>query len=193
MLKARTAVLLPAAYPIVRNIFTAKTTNGWQVWAPFTNKLICGLTLPGDVGYVAWADTLPVLRPAVLTIRDSSIIISYPDTAFRYWTINNIKHSERQLTLPRTCVDSLNQISAWIQTGFSGVWQVNEKEIPKLLPAVLRKNLINNLPLPYNWKIYNLNGDELKAEQLSNNTYYIFEARLNGAIVYRKKHLVKEI
>jgi hypothetical protein len=162
-----------------------------QVWKPFANKLICGINLPGDAGYVNWVDSLPNLHPAILTIRDSAIILTYPDTAFRYWTINQIKHSERQLNLPHNYMDSLNLVSAWIQTGLTGVWQVSQKEITKLLPAVVKKSRIHNLPQPYSWKIYDLKGVEMDAEQINNNDYYIFEALLNGSVVYHQKHLVK--
>jgi hypothetical protein len=161
-----------------------------QIWAPFSNKIIVALKLPGDVAYADWVDSLPALPAALIALTADSMILSYPDTSLKYWAISNTKIKSARLSLPLNYTDSLGQISAWVQTGYSGVWQVSEKRAPNLLPDVLIKSGLTRLPHPYTWQIYNMHNEPVKPGQVLAGSSYIFEAKLHGVAVYREKHLV---
>ena len=108
------------------------------------------------------------------------------------WTISNTQIKSTKLSLPLNYTDSLGQVSAWVQTGYSGIWQVCEKKAPSLLPDVLIKSGLTSLPGPYTWQIYNIHNEPVKPGLMLGGTSYIFEAKLHGVIVYREEHLVNE-
>lgn len=163
-----------------------------QIWQPFSNKLTGILRLPGDINYIGWVDSLPALHSVQLTLHMDSIVLSCVDTGLKYWTIGSERKMQKELSLPVAFIDSLKRISAWVQTGYSGVWQVTEKEVPNLLPAKLKKTMLARLPRPYIWKIFAENNVSVNPEKVTPGSYYIFEACLGTTIVYRKKHWVEK-
>lgn len=174
-----------------------------QIWDPWNNKKIAAVQLPGTTMIYALdfieRDRIIDFSPIDVLISDS-ISFSHSHSGLKYWTIGFAKYSSSQLKLPLNYLDSLNEISAWIQTGDFGYWRCDKKAIFNGIAMNANQANLNiatiqtignySLPKEYKWKAYDIYGQEISPKNIHSAGIYILEGKcLNSETVYRKKHV----
>ena len=177
------------------------TFEKFNIWNPWTNQKVLGMTFSGSlqVGLMDFIDENRILNfsPIEYTVSDS-IHFTHPHSGIEYWTVGNDNYSSNELTLSLTYLDSLDEISAWIKTGITGVWRVDEKS------SIITSNTnwnqqfevstthcldYNNLPTTYSWKAYDLLGQSLAVDEIKTAGIYVLEATdKQNKILHRAKH-----
>ncbi|HLP51313.1 MAG TPA: hypothetical protein VK154_10545 [Chitinophagales bacterium] len=186
------------------NTITTTDYEKFQIWDPWTNTKIAGMYLTGSV-YVALMQFIPSdkmlsFTPIDIVITDS-VRVSHTNPGHVFYTVGNVKYFEEELVLPITYADTLDVISAWVKTGYTGAWRVDEKNvivntaIPQNLTGELFLSTVQNiekykLPQGYNWIAYNMVGAVVPADNINTPGLYVLEGYSpQNTLAYRKKHV----
>ncbi len=174
----------------------------FQIWNPWTNTKVAGIYLTGTM-YVAMMEFIDEERilsfePIEVSFSDS-IKLTHTNSGLVFWTIGNLKYVQQELSLPLSYSDSLDEISAWIKTGYTGAWRVTEKNItigisennnPNIALSTIQKIGDIILPARYNWLIHDIFGTVIPNSGIETSGVYIIEGYdQNNILVYRKKHI----
>ena len=186
------------------NTIVSSDYEKFQILNPWTNTKVAGIYLTGSVyvGLMQFVDDDKILsfQPIEVEISDS-IKFTHSNPGFVFWTIGNVKYYTPELKLPLTYSDSLDEISAWIKTGYTGAWRVDEKDISFITAISQRLNStvtfstiqnIENYTLPegYNWVAYDIFGSNISTKEINEPGLYVIEGyNQQNTLVYRKKHV----
>lgn len=175
----------------------------FNVWNPWNNTKVLGLSFDGSM-YVALMDFIDPSKmlafDAIDVVGSDSLRFNHAHPGLAYWTIGTDKIFVNQLVLSLDYLDSLNLISAWIKTGHTGAWRVENKEL--LLTSVADapisgvtaatvQNIGNTtLSSQYTWMAVDMLGNRMAAKHISVPGFYILEAYdAKQSLRYRNKHV----
>ena len=186
------------------NSYMSTDYEKFQVWDPWTNTKIAGIYLTGSVSVAGMQfiedEKILAFDPIDVQISDS-IKFTHSHPGFVFWTIGNVRYSAAELKLPLTYADSLDEISAWVKTGYTGAWRIDEKQVTTATSIPQNQNLpislatvqnIDNYVLPeaYNWMAYNVLGAAVSPQKINTPGLYILTGYdKQNVLVYRKKHV----
>lgn len=174
-----------------------------QIWDPWTNAKILGINTNSNIYAEAeFIDSNKIIcfADVAVTVNDS-ITLSHTHPGLKFWTIGQQKIETSTLTLPLLYLDSLNLISAWIQTGFTGVWRVNNKSILSAVPATTANQELNFPTIQkigqnsfkgehITWTATNLLGQTVDVARLNTGGMYVVSGYDQFArLIYRKRHI----
>lgn len=174
-----------------------------QVWDPWANTKVFGINTNSNIYAEAeFIDSNKIIRFSDIEVSiTDSISLSHTHSGLKFWTIGKQKIATNTLTLPMQYLDSLNIISAWIQTGFTGVWRVTNKSIlSSVLPTATNSKwhfstiqkigttVFNKESI--RWMATNLLGQTVDVDQISTGgVYVVCGYDQNAKLVYRKRHI----
>jgi hypothetical protein len=185
------------------NSVSTNTFEKFNIWNPWQNTKVLGMQFEGSM-YVALMDfvtpeKMVTFEPITYTVSDS-IRFSHTHNGLVYWTVGLDKFFKSQLTLSLDYLDSLELISAWIRTGLTGAWRVEEKtsiitDAPlastiKLNVATLQQIGSIEVPRNYKWVAHSIVGQTLSINEVYTPGIYVLSAyNERQQLVYRGKHI----
>jgi|GEM_PF-1991802 len=185
------------------NLVSTNTFEKFNIWNPWQNSKVLGMQFEGSM-YVALMDfvapeKMVTFEPITYTVSDS-IRFSHAHNGLVYWTVGLEKVLDSQLTLSLDYLDSLDIVAAWIRTGSTGAWRVEEKtsiitdaslaEVTKLSVATIQQ--IGNIGLPngYSWVGHTIVGQAFSLTEIHTPGIYVLSAfNPRQQLVYRGKHI----
>lgn len=184
---------------------TVETMNyeKFVIWNPWNNSKVLGIFFYESM-YAALMDFVDEEKMLdfnpITYFVDDSVRLSHSHPDFAYWTVGYDKVFTTQLALPLEELGSLSSVSAWIRTGDTGVWRVDDKEalittVSETAPVLLRIPTIQtigsiSLPGPYRWAAIDLLGRRMDANCIQAPGIYILEATdSRNALAYRERHV----
>jgi hypothetical protein len=185
------------------NLVSTNTFEKFNIWNPWQNSKVLGMQFEGSM-YVALMDfvapeKMVTFEPITYTVSDS-IRFSHAHNGLVYWTVGLEKVLDSQLTLSLDYLDSLDIVAAWIRTGSTGAWRVEEKtsiitdaslaEVTKLSVATIQQIGATGLPSGYSWTAHSIVGQALPISEIHTPGIYVLSAfNPRQQLVYRGKHI----
>jgi len=175
----------------------------FNVWNPWNNTKVLGLHFDGSM-YVALMDFIDPSKmlsfDAIDVVGSDSLRFNHPHPGFAYWTVGTEKMFTEQLTLSMDYLDSLHLVSAWIRTGHTGAWRVEEKDllitsvedapVGRITAATVQTIGQTTLSAPYRWVAVDMLGNRTTPEQITTPGFYLLEAYdAKHGLRYRNKHV----
>jgi hypothetical protein len=178
------------------------TFEKFNIWNPWTNEKVLGMEFDGSMAVILMdlldENRILEFNPIEYTVSDS-IHFTHPHSGLQFWKVGRGSYYSTDFKLPLEYLDSLDVVSAWIKTGHTGVWRVDEKILLSPVAVTEQSNKIHiskihcignyQLPSEYSWSAYDLLGHSISVYEIESTGIYILEARnAQNKMVHRDKH-----